>query len=166
MAYAAGKYALFISDRSGAAFPYKRMRIECTGARVDVYEYEPKTAQLEIPRNISDPEALRNASSDRTEPLAEVLLQYNPFKSGNSGSSTITVRSPGHGRATGDTVRFRSVSKFDGFTASTIELAAGYSITKVDSDFYTFAVSGETAATGNTLGGGGVASAGPVTVSP
>ena len=58
------------------------------------------------------------------------------------------------------------MSNFDGFTASTIELAAGYSITKVASDFYTFAVSGETAATGNTLGGGGVASAGPVTVSP
>ena len=166
MAYASGKYALFISDRSGAAFPYRRMRIEWTGARVDVSEYEPKSAQLEIPKNISDPEALQHASSDRVEPLAEVLLQYNPFKSGNSGSSTITVRSPGHGRSTGDTVRFRNVSNFDGFTASTIELAAGYSITKVDSDFYTFTVGSGTATTGNLLGGGGTASAGPVTVSP
>jgi hypothetical protein len=165
MAYAAGKYALFISDRSGAAFPYKRMRIEWTGARVDASEYEPKSAQLEIPKNISDPEALQHASSDRTEPLAEVLLRYDPFRSGNSGSSTITVRSPGHGRSTGDTVRFRSVSDFDGFTAGTIELAAGYSVTKVDSDFYTFAVDSETATTGDVLGGGGVASAGPVTVS-
>ena len=166
MAYASGKYALFISDRSGAAFPYRRMRIEWTGARVDVSEYEPKSAQLEIPKNISDPEALQHASSDRIEPLAEVLLQYNPFKSGNSGSAIITVRSPGHGRSTGDTVRFRSVSNFDGFTASTVELAAGYSITKVDADFYTFTVGSGTATTGNLLGGGGTASAGPVTVSP
>jgi len=58
------------------------------------------------------------------------------------------------------------VSNFDGFTASTIELAAGYSITKVDSDFYTFTVGSGTATTGNLLGGGGTASAGPVTVSP
>ena len=166
MAYASGKHALFISDRRGAAFPYRRMRIEWTGARVDVSEYEPKSAQLEIPKNISDPEALQHASSDRIEPLAEVLLQYNPFKSGNSGSAIITVRSPGHGRSTGDTVRFRSVSNFDGFTASTVELAAGYSITKVDADFYTFTVGSGTATTGNLLGGGGTASAGPVTVSP
>ena len=165
MAYASGKYALFISDRSGAAFPYRRMRIEWTGARVDVSEYEPKSAQLEIPKNISDPQALQHATSDRTEPLAEVLLQYNPFKSGNSGSSIITVRSPGHGRSTDDTVRFRNVSNLDGFTASTIELEVGYTITKVNDNAYTFSAASGTATSGNIIGGGAIASAGPVTVS-
>ena len=38
------------------------------------------------------------------------------------------------------------------------------SITKVDDDTYTFSVSSDTATTGNTKGGGGRASAGPVSV--
>ena len=38
MGYASGKYAKFISDRSGAAFPYKEMRIEWNGARVHTSE--------------------------------------------------------------------------------------------------------------------------------
>ena len=46
MAYAAGKYAKFISDRSGFAFPYKEMRIEWNGSRVHTSEYEEKQPQL------------------------------------------------------------------------------------------------------------------------
>ena len=72
---------------------------------------------------------------------------------------------PGHGRSTGDTVRFRTVNPFDGFSSSTIQDADGYSITKVTDDTYTFTVSGETATTGAIRGGGGQSSAGPVTVS-
>ena len=53
---------------------------------------------------------------------------------------------------------------FDGYTTSTIELAAGYTITKVNDDRYSFSVSGETATTGSIQGGGSVATAGPVTV--
>ena len=45
--FARGKYAQFISDRSGQAFPYKEMVTEWTGAKVHISEYEPKQPQLE-----------------------------------------------------------------------------------------------------------------------
>ena len=35
---AVGKYAKFISDRSGMEFPYKEMRIEWNGAKVHTSE--------------------------------------------------------------------------------------------------------------------------------
>jgi hypothetical protein len=62
-------------------------------------------------------------------------------------------------------VRFRSVEPFDGFSKTVIEGSSGFSITKVDSDNYTFVSGSGTATSGNTKGGGGFASAGPVTVS-
>ena len=165
MAYATGKYAKFISDRSGAAFPYKRMKIEWNGSRVDTSEYEEKQPQLTPAKHIADPQALRHASTDRTEPAVEVLLKGNAFKSGSLGSATLTVSEAGHGRTTGDTVRFRNVNALDGFTTSTIEQDTGYSITKVNDNSYTFAAASGTATTGSVQGGGNVASAGPVTVS-
>jgi len=164
--YASEKYALGISDRSGAAYKLRDMRKEWTGFLVGKDEWESKQPQLDIPKFMADPQALRNARPDRTEPAVEVLLQFNPFRSGDSGSTTINVYQPGHGRSTGDTVRFRSVEAFDGFTASMIESASGFSITKVDDDNYTFTASSGTATSGSVLGGGGFASAGPVTVSP
>ena len=164
--YASEKYALGISDRAGVAYKLRDMRKEWTGFLVGKDEWESKQPQLDIPKFMADPQALRNARPDRTEPAVEVLLQFNPFRSGDSGSTTINVYQPGHGRSTGDTVRFRSVEAFDGFTASMIESAAGFSITKVDDDNYTFTASSGTATSGSVLGGGGFASAGPVTVSP
>ena len=47
---------------------------------------------------------------------------------------------------------------------SKFNLDVGYSITKVDDDSYTFSVSTDTATTGNIRGGGGRATAGPVTI--
>ena len=44
---ARGKHALFISDRSGLAYPYREMVKEWNGARVHTSEYEPKQPQLE-----------------------------------------------------------------------------------------------------------------------
>ena len=164
MGFAAGKHAKFISDRSGAAFPYKEMRIEWNGSRVHTSEYEEKQPQLTPAKHISDAEALRYASTARVEPAVEVLLQRNAFRSGASGSSTITVTEPGHGRTTGDTVCYRDVTPFDGYTTGTIEQAAGYAITKIDDDRYSFAASSGTATVGSIQGGGVVASAGPVTV--
>ena len=42
-----GKYAQFISDRSGMAFPYKEMVVEWNGSRfVHTSEFEPKQPQL------------------------------------------------------------------------------------------------------------------------
>jgi hypothetical protein len=69
-------------------------------------------------------------------------------------------------------VRFRDVLPFDGFTESMLETAAGFTITvvaasgsEIQSNYYTFtATGGETATTGDVKGGGGDASAGPVTV--
>ena len=40
MAYAAGKYAKAISDRSGMEFPYNEMVREWTGMLVHVSEFE------------------------------------------------------------------------------------------------------------------------------
>ena len=36
-------------------------------------------------------QALRVARPERSEPAIEVLLELNPFKTGSSGSSTVTV---------------------------------------------------------------------------
>ncbi len=163
--YASNKYAMGISDRSGFAYRLKDMRKEWTGMLVGKDEFEVKQPQLEVVRSPADPQALRDARPDRTEPAVTVLLPFNPFKSGSSGSGVVTVTQPGHERSTGDTVRFRSVEAFDGFTAAAIENEAGYSITKVDDNRYTFTLLLQQATTGNVLGGGGTASAGPVTVS-
>ena len=43
MAYARGKYAKFISDRSGMEFPYTEMVKEWNGSRVHKSEFEPKS---------------------------------------------------------------------------------------------------------------------------
>ena len=141
------------------------MRKEWTGLLVGKDEWESKQPQLNPIKTPADPQALRDPRPDRTEPAVTVLLSYNPMRSGSSGSATINVLEPGHGRSTGDTVRFRSVEPFDGFTSSVIESADGYSITKVDADNYTFSASSGTATTGSIEGGGDNVSAGPVTVS-
>ena len=47
MTYAKGKYALFISDRSGLQFPYKEMVTEWNGAKVHTSEYEKKAPQIQ-----------------------------------------------------------------------------------------------------------------------
>ena len=163
--YASEKYALGISDRSGAAYKLRDMRKEWTGMLVGKDEWESKQPQLDVVKTPADPQALKDPRPDRTEPAVTVLLSFNPFRSGSSGSATITVSETGQGRSTGDTVRFRSAEAFDGFTSGTIESSGGYSITEVDDDSYTFSASSGTATVGNVKGGGGNVSAGPVTVS-
>ena len=174
--YASEKYALGISDRSGVAYKLRDMRKEWNGFLVGKDEWESKQPQLDSPKFVADPQAFRNPRPDRTESAVEVLLAFNSFVSGTSGSSVVKVFSPGHNRSTGDTVRFRNVDGFgraddgtNGFTSSVIEAAAGYSVTKVDDDFYSFDVSdsGSSEVSGAPgRGGGNEASAGPVTVSP
>jgi hypothetical protein len=56
-----GKYAQFISDRSGQAFPYKEMVVEWNGSRVHTSEFEPKHPQLEPKPHTADPQGLDNA---------------------------------------------------------------------------------------------------------
>lgn len=163
--YASGKYALGISDRSGRAYKLNSMLLEWNGSLVGKDEYESKQPQLEPRKVLADPQALKLSRSARTEPAPEVLLPFNSFKSGSSGSAVITVTEVNHGRSTGDTVRFRKVEAFDGFTEAAIENSSGFSITKVTDDSYTFTSGSGTATTGNTQGGGGFSSVGPVTVS-
>ena len=163
--YASGKYAVGISDRSGRSYPLHEMVLEWNGLLVGRDEFEAKQPQLDPKHHRADPQALRISRPARVEPEVTVLLPFNGFKSGSSGTSVITVNEPGHGRSTGDTVRFRDVEDFDGFTSSVVENSSGYSITKVTDDTFTFTVSGETATVGDVNGGGGFASAGPVTVS-
>jgi len=163
MAYSRGKYAKSISDRSGMEFPYKEMVKEWNGARVHRSEYEPKTAQDHPRKHSADKEALQYVRTDRDESEVEHKLTLNPFRF-TASSATISVFEPSHGRATSDTVRFRDVSgSIFGASITELEDSDGYSITKTDDDFYTFAVSTAAGTTGS--GGGGYASSGPATLS-
>ena len=67
MAYARGKYAKSISDRSGMEFPYKEMVKEWNGSRVHRSEFEPKTAQDHPRKHSADKEALQYVRTDRDE---------------------------------------------------------------------------------------------------
>ena len=163
MAYAKGKYAKFISDRSGMAFPYNEMVKEWNGARVHKSEFEPKTAQDKPHKYKADSEALKFARPDRTENAVARLLPRNPFRF-TASSATVSVFEPSHGRSSSDTVRFRDVTgHIFGAAVTELEDEDGHSITKTDDDFYTFTVSTAPSITGN--GGGGYSSAGPATLS-
>ena len=163
MAYARGKYAKFISDRSGMAFPYNEMVKEWNGARVHKSEFEPKTAQDKPHRHKADAEALQFTRPARTESAVATLLTRNPFRF-TASSTTVSVFEPDHGRSSSDTVRFRDVTgPLFGAVVTELEDSDGYSITKTDDDFYTFTVSTAPGITGN--GGGGFSSAGPATLS-
>ena len=164
MKFALGKKAKFISDRSGFAFPFREKVKEWNGSIVHRSEYEEKHPQLTPRKPPFEPQALYNSRIDRTEVAIERLLELNPFTSGSASSAVITVKEVNHGRSTSDTVRFRNVSPFDGFSVSVLQQASGYSITKVDNDSYTFSANGETATTGSIKGGAGIVTAGPVTV--
>lgn len=69
MAYASGKNAWGISDRSGRRYRLREMRKEWTGALVGPDEFEPKHPQLYPPKVGPDPQALRNPRPDRAEAL-------------------------------------------------------------------------------------------------
>ena len=161
---AVGKYSKFISDRSGMEFPYKEMVIEWNGARVHTSEYEKKHPQLEPKRIVAEPQGLRNARPDRTEPAVARLLGPNPF-SITSGSTTITVTDINHGRSTGDTVVFRNVDgSLGGVAPSAFESASGFSITVTTTDKYRFTLGSTPTITEDS--GGMTVTAGPVTLTP
>jgi hypothetical protein len=163
MALSSGKYAKFISDRSGLEFPYSEMVIEWNGARVHISEFEPKHPQLEPKPHGADPQGLLNARPARVEPAVARVLTLNPL-SAVSGSTTITVFEDNHGRTTGDTVRFRDAEPGAGITAADINNASGFTITVTNANNYTFTAAGTATAT-EKIGGGSI-SAGPVTLSP
>ena len=188
MAFAKGKYAKAISDRSGMEFPYNEMIKEWNGSFVHISEYEEKQPQLEVRHRGGDAQGLRNARPARAENEVSVLLGPNPFETITSGSGIINVYELAHGRDTSDTVRFRgpiwtssdsdgyqNPVGFDGITGANLAKAAGYSITvgKRDSsgnitntnDYYHFTVNTNIATSGGVSGGGNNCSAGPASLS-
>ena len=163
--FASGKDAYGTSDRSGFRYRLVEMVTEWNGSKVGRDEYEAKHPQLEPISVGPDPQAIHDPRPDqRTEVAVARLLSANPFLSGSASSAVITVIEPSHGRTTGDTVRFRKVEAFDGFTEATLENASGYTITVTDSNLYTFSASSGTATTGGLRGGGENATVGPVTL--
>jgi hypothetical protein len=164
--FASGRKSKAISDRSGMAFPYNEMVKEWNGSFVHISEFEAKHPQIEPNAHKADAQGLQDARPDRTETAAPNLLKTDSFKTGSASSSTITVTEESHGRSTSDTVRFYDVLSFDGITNTNINRSAGYTITKVDDNSYTFSVATDTATTGNIRGGGFRSYAGPVTITP
>jgi|TARA_R100000049_G_C1924114_1_gene68821 hypothetical protein len=186
MAFARGRYAKAISDRSGLEFPYSEMVREWNGMFVHISEYEPKQPQLEPKPHGGDPQALQNVRTDRDENDTPRLLPHDPFTTYASGSGIINVYSPDHGLTNGTTYRFRGASSttgtyndpasFDGISGSNIASSSGYAITtgkyvsgsrdtdKTDNWFY-FTVNTNTATAGDVKGGGFPVSIGPVTIS-
>lgn len=161
MAFAQGKYAYRISDRSGFRYRIKDMRKEWNGSIVGYDEYEEKHPQLTPPRIRTDLEAIRDARPDRTETSVPNLLPLNAFST-TASSATVTVNEPNHGRSTSDTVRFRDAQSVGGIAASTINSSSGFSITNINTNNYSF--SAGTTASFSQKGGGGFASAGPTSI--
>jgi len=87
-----GKYAQFISDRSGQAFPYKEMVIEWNGSRVHISEFEPKHPQLEPLTAKADPEALYKPRPNNDQEEGEgfvVVVNSNLYKPDFMNPSTL-----------------------------------------------------------------------------
>ena len=161
---ASGKHAKFISDRSGMEFPYKEMVKEWNGSRVHISEFEPKQPQLEPKPHTADPQGLKVTRPARTEPQTDSLLPGDPFNI-TSGSTTITVTEPSHGRSTSDIVVFRNVNGSPGGLAYTVfENSSGFSITVIDTNTYTFTLGSTPTVTEKA--GGMTVTAGPVTLTP
>ena len=187
MAFARGKYAKAISDRSGMEFPYNEMIREWNGSFVHRSEYEARHPQDQPRAYGTEGHGLRNARPARTEKTVVGILGPNPFETIAAGSGIINVFEKSHGRSTDDTVRFRgpiwtssdsdayqNPKDFDGISGSNLAYSSGYSITvgKRDSsgditntdDYYHFTVNTNTATSGGVSGGGNNCSAGPATL--
>ena len=121
--FAKGSRALAISDRSGAAFPYREMVKEWTGAWVHISEFEPKQPQLQPHPVGADPQGLQHARPARVEFPVQDILPNNPFTT-TGGSQTLSVSYPSNQINEGTSyVRFRSVKEIVGGVAiATLEL--------------------------------------------
>jgi hypothetical protein len=181
MAYAKGKYAIAISDRSGLQFPYNEMVQEWNGMWVHSSEYEPKAPQLMPHEHSPDPEALEHPRPARVAPATTQMLPPNPFRFTN-GSTSVSVFSPGHPYTTSSTVMFwdatnsgteGTTTQFQGMGVSgtnrfgvppsELTAAAGFTPSSVTDDFINITITSTPSATGS--GGGNVVFIGPTTVS-
>ena len=121
--FAKGSRALAISDRSGAAFPYREMVQEWTGAWVHISEFEPKQPQLEPHPVGADPQGLQHARPARVEFAVQDILPNNPFTT--NSNTTLNVSFPSNQINEGEThVRFQAVKQAVGGVAiATLELS-------------------------------------------
>ena len=122
--FAKGTNALMLSDRSGAAFPYREMVQEWNGLWVHISEYEPKQPQID-PRPVgADPQALQHAKPARVEFPVQDILPNNPFTT-TAASGTLSVSFPNNGLNAGTSyVRFSDLKQpVGGVAVSTLELS-------------------------------------------
>jgi len=89
MAFASGKYAYRISDRSGFRYKLKDTRKEWNGSIVGKDEYEEKHPQLEPMRVRADNEAIRDARPD-VEDDGKKFIVYTNTGLGNLGTLLTT----------------------------------------------------------------------------
>ena len=120
--FSKGKYAQFISDRSGMAFPYKEMVKEWNGSRVHVSEFEPKQPQLEPKPVGADPQGLPQARPARTEFPTMDFLPDNPFTT--AANTTLKINFPDGDLSVNDFVRFKNVKEpVGGLAITTLQLS-------------------------------------------
>jgi hypothetical protein len=122
--FAKGSRALAISDRSGAAFPYREMVQEWTGAWVHISEFEPKQPQLKPHPVGADPQGLQHARPARVEFAVQDILPDNPFTT-TAASKVLSVSFPDNGLNAGTSyVRFSDLKQpVGGVAVSTLELS-------------------------------------------
>ena len=100
MAYARGKYAKAISDRSGMAFPYNEMVREWNGSLVHKSEYEAKHPQIRRKHITADPIALANAKSQKFQQPIQPFINDSTADqtiadSGGGGQVVVNLTLPG-----------------------------------------------------------------------
>lgn len=89
--FSSGKYAQFISDRSGLAFPYQEMVVEWTGARVHTSEFEPKSPQVSPKPHGADPQALEHARPRSPSIPSPGILNPDPLSMNATTTATVTL---------------------------------------------------------------------------
>ncbi len=121
--FSRGRYSLMISDRSGAAFPYREMVQEWNGAWVHNSEYEPKQPQIDPRPHGADAQALQHAKPARVEFAVQDLLPDNPFTT-TAASKSLSVSFPSNNFNEGTTyVTFRELKQpVGGVAVATLEL--------------------------------------------
>jgi len=121
--FSRGRYSLMISDRSGAAFPYREMVQEWNGAWVHNSEYEPKQPQIDPRPHGADAQALQHAKPARVEFAVQDLLPDNPFTT-TAASKSLSVSFPSNDFNEGTTyVTFRELKQpVGGVAIATLEL--------------------------------------------
>ena len=91
-----GKYAKFISDRSGMAFPYTEMVMEWNGSLVHISEFEPKHPQIRRKHTTADAIALQNSRNMKfQQPSVKFSNDVTISDSGGASVGVANLSLPG-----------------------------------------------------------------------